>query len=131
MFKKTAIAAAVLALAAAGSAFAAAGPSATGTWKGDVKLPTGQALPFVVHMQQNGTAITGKMDGIGGAPDVTIEDGKIAGDTVTFHGVRQINNAGVKFNYTAKIAGDVADFDIVREDGQGAPLKSHTTRTPG
>jgi hypothetical protein len=129
MFKKTVIAAA-FALAAASPAFAAEA-GAAGTWKGEVKLPTGQALPFVVHLKQSGDAITGTMDGIGGAPDVTIEDGKIAGDTITFHGTRQNNNGAVKFSYTGKLAGDAIDFDIVRQDGQGAPLKSHTVRQPG
>jgi hypothetical protein len=111
----------------AGIALAA---DATGVWKGEVKLPTGQALPFVARLTQNGTTITGKLDGIGGAPDVEIVNGKIDGDTVTFNGVRTINNMPVKFNYTAKMVdADTLDFKIVRDDGNGAPLASLTKRS--
>ena len=43
----------------------------SGTWTGVVKLGnTGQELPFVVQMKQQGNAITGRLDGINGAPDV-------------------------------------------------------------
>ena len=100
----------------------------SGTWKGEVKLPNGQALPFVVHLKQDGSKISGTMDGIGG-PDVVIQNGKVEGDTITYQGVRKINNADVKFDYTAKPVGDTLEFKIVREDGQGAPLASVTKRT--
>jgi len=102
---------------------------ATGVWTGEVKLPTGQALPFIARLTQQGDKITGKLDGINGAPDVEIVNGKIAGDTITFNGVRQINGASVKFNYSGKLAGETIDFKILRDDGQGAPLASLTKRT--
>ena len=102
---------------------------ATGVWTGEVKLPTGQALPFIARLTQQGDKITGKLDGINGAPDVEIINGKIAGDTITFNGVRQINGASVKFNYSGKLAGETIDFKILRDDGQGAPLASLTKRT--
>jgi hypothetical protein len=105
------------------------GADMSGTWTGEVKVPTGQALPFVVHLKQDGTKITGKMDGIGGAPDVLIENGKIEGETITYEGVRKINNADVRFQYTAKPVGDTLEFKIERVDGQGAPLASVTKRT--
>ena len=103
---------------------------ATGVWKGEVKLPTGQALPFVARLKQDGAKISGKLDGIGGAADVEIKDGKIERDTITFSGVRQIGGADVKFNYTAKMVdADTIDFKIVRDDGTGTPLASLTKRT--
>jgi hypothetical protein len=101
----------------------------TGTWSGEVKLPNGQALPFVAHLKQDGSKVSGRMDGIGGAPDVEIMNGAIKDDVVTFSGVRQIQGAGVKFNYTGKVSGETIDFAIVREDGQGAPLRTLTKRT--
>lgn len=104
--------------------------NATGVWKGEVKLPNGRALPFVARLTQKGKQVTGKLDGIGGAPDVNITDGKIAGDTVTFSGVRQINKEPVKFNYTAKFVDpDTLDIKIVRADGTGAPLETVTKRS--
>ena len=108
----------------------------TGTWVGVVNLPVNpnakgpaQApLPFIVHLKQEGSTVTGKMDGIGGAPDVEIVNGKVNGETITFEGVRKINNADVKFNYTASGSGQALEFKIVRADGSGAPLSSSTTR---
>ena len=63
-------------------------------------------------------------------PAVTITNGKIEGDTITFNGVRPINGADVKFNYTAKFVDDnTLDFTIVQADGKAAPLKSVTERS--
>lgn len=102
---------------------------ATGVWRGEVKLPTGQTLPFVVRLAQDGATVSGRMDGINGAPDVVITDGKVVGDTLTFSGVRQINDAPVKFNYIAKfLDDDTLDFQILREDGS-PPLASVTKRS--
>ena len=100
-----------------------------GTWTGVVKLGnTGQELPFVVQMTQNGDTITGRLDGINGAPDVEILNGKISGNTITFEGVRKLGQADVKFNYTGTVAGDTIDFRILRADGSGMPLGSLTKR---
>lgn len=101
---------------------------ATGTWKGDVKLPNGQLLPFVAHLKQQKSAITGTLDGINGGPDVQIMDGKITHDVITFWGVRKINGADVKFNYSGKLAGDSLDITIARADGSGPPLETLTKR---
>ena len=102
---------------------------ATGTWRGEVKLPNGNVLPFIARLTQSGMQVTGRLDGIGGAPDVTITDGKVEGNTITFSGIRKINDADVKFNYSATfVDDDTLDFTIVRDDGQQAPLKSLTKR---
>jgi hypothetical protein len=105
-------------------------PDATGVWRGEVTLPNAQVLPFVARLTQSGTQIAGRLDGIGGAPDVEIVNGRIEGEVVTFSGVRQINNADVTFHYRATfVDADTLDFTIVREDGQQAPLKCLAKRT--
>jgi hypothetical protein len=91
-------------------------------------LGNGNDLPFIVHLKQQGDTITGKMDGIGGAPDVEIQNGKVSGGTVTYEGVRKINNTDVKFTYTATLTGEKLEFKILRTDGAGMPLASSTTR---
>ena len=127
MMKRSAFVAALSLALAAGSAALAA--DATGKWSGEVKLPTGQSLPFVAHLKQQGDVVTGRLEGINGAPDVQITDGKVSGDTVTFSGVRQIQNEPVKFNYIAKPMGaNGLHFQILRDDGKAAPLESHTTK---
>lgn len=101
---------------------------ASGTWKGEVKLPSGQSVPFVAHLQQRESSVTGKLEGINGAPDVEIMDGTITGDTITFWGIRKINGGEVKFNYAGRLAGDILDIKITRADGSGAPLETLTRR---
>ena len=112
----------------------------TGTWVGTVRAatPGGQApgqggrgqnagpLPFIVHLKQTGEVVIGSMDGIGGAPDVEIQNAKIDGNVLTYVGVRKINNQDVKFNYTATLSGDTLEVKIEREGGN--PLASTTTR---
>jgi hypothetical protein len=104
---------------------------ATGTWKGEVHTPDGRVLPFVAHLKQDKSAITGKLEGINGAPDVEIMDGKIDGDTISFWGIRKVNGADVKFTYSGKLSGDSLDIIILRGDGTGAPLEALTQRTAG
>jgi hypothetical protein len=101
---------------------------ASGTWKGEVKLPSGQSVPFVAHLHQNKSAVTGTLEGINGAPDVQIMDGTVAGDTITFWGIRKINGSDVKFNYAGKLLGDSLDIKIMRADGSGVPLETVTRR---
>jgi len=116
---------AAAAAALATTAFAA---DVTGKWSGEVKLPNGNALPFVANLNQQGAAVTGTLEGINGAPDVQIMNGKVDGDKVTFSGVRKINNGEVKFNYVGMVKAGAIDWSILRDDGQGAPLSSHTTK---
>lgn len=116
-----------LGAAAAGPAMAA---DVTGRWAGDVKLPNGQTLPFVAELKQQGQAVTGKLAGINGAPDVQIMDGKIENDRLTFWGARRMNNAEVRFNYVGVAKPDAIDFQIVRADGSQPPLSTHAVKTP-
>jgi hypothetical protein len=105
------------------------GADVSGTWVGTVKLGnTGQELPFVVQMTQKGDAITGRLDGINGAPDVTIVNGKILGDKISFEGIRKLAEGDVKFLYTGTVSGETIDFKILRADGNGMPLGSLTKR---
>ena len=110
-------------------------PSLTGTWVGVVRAatPGGQApsanggpLPFIVHINQTGETVTGTIDGIGGGPNVDITDGKVAGNVLTFVGIREINGQDVKFTYTGTLTGDKLEFRIERDGAN--PLASTTTR---
>jgi len=103
----------------------------TGKWSGEVTLPTGQSVPFVVNLHQHGAVVMGSLAGINGAPDVQIMDGKLDNDRLTFWGVRRIDTVPVLFLYVGKVAGDAIDFEIRRADGTAAPLTSHTVRSGG
>ncbi len=58
--------------------------SISGTWSGSVTLNNGNQLPFIAVLEQNGNVVTGILQGIGGAPDVTIMDGRIENDIRSF-----------------------------------------------
>jgi hypothetical protein len=105
--------------------FAAANIS--GTWTGTVKIGD-QLFPLVVQVKQEGDTITGRVDGVNGAPDIVITDGKIVGDTVTFGAVHTIGKEDLKFIYTGTISGDTIDYKILRADGTGLRLSSLTKR---
>lgn len=126
---KIKIAAFVLTLGAlaAGQAFAA---DVTGRWTGDVQLANGNKLPFVAELRQQGAAVTGKLAGINGAPDVEIRDGKIENDKLTFWGLRKVQNGDVRFDYVGAVKPDAIDIQILRADGSQAPLSTHVVRAP-
>lgn len=110
----------------AGAMSLAAQMGVGGVWSGEVELPNGNRLPFVARLAVDGDLVTGTLDGIGGAPDVTIENGRLDGDTVTFTGVRPIQDEQVTFSYTGVLEGETLTFTIEREGA--APLMSVTTR---
>ncbi len=122
-----------LATAASGALAAQAALDVQGTWVGVVSLPAnpanpnGQKLPFIAHLVQKDDVVTGVLDGIGGAPDVPVTNGRINGNTLTFNGVRKINGQDVTFTYTVVATdGGGLHFAITREGA--APLESNTTR---
>jgi hypothetical protein len=109
-------------------ALAAEPLNVNGTWVGVVNLPNGQKLPFVAHLKQQGESVSGVLDGINGAPDVPIQQGMISDGTLTFTGVRVINNQNVTFNYTVTSTGAGGlHFKIARAAG-GQALESTTRR---
>lgn len=118
----------VLALALVAFAGQALAADVTGRWVGEVKLPTGQALPFVADLSQTGETVGGKLAGINGAPDVQVMDGKLVGERLTFWGIRGVGAAQVKFNYVGVVSPDAIDFQILRDDGAAAPLTTRVTR---
>lgn len=103
---------------------------ASGTWSGVVRLQNGNELPFVAVLDQSGMAVSGILQGIGGAPDVTIMNGSIEDNIVSFDGVRQIGGEDVLFHYIAVVSGDYMNFTIIRDGATGpnSVLSSLTTR---
>ena len=97
-----------------------------GTWSGEVELANGQKLPFVAVLTQEGTVVTGKLEGINGAPDVQITNGKVEGDLVTFSGIRIIQDAPVRFDYYGVQAGQNIQFTIHRVGAEGPNALLHS-----
>ena len=114
------------------TAIAAQAFDVTGTWSGTVTLDNGNELPFVAILEQRGTSVTGVLAGIGGAPDVTISNGRIEDDTLRFDGVRQIQGEAVAFEYIGSFVGESINFTIIRvgATGPNSVLNTITTRQP-
>ncbi|MAM72105.1 MAG: hypothetical protein CMP91_13295 [Gammaproteobacteria bacterium] len=104
----------------------------TGTWSGSVRLANGNELPFIAVLEQDGESVSGILEGIGGAPDVTIMNGRIENDTVRFAGIREIQGEDVRFDYIGTYVGDYINFTIIRVGATGANsvLNTMTTRQP-
>jgi len=106
--------------------------SISGSWSGSVSLNNGNQLPFVAILEQEGELVSGILQGIGGAPDVTIMDGRIENDTVRFAGVRVIQGEDVRFDYIGTHVGDYINFTIIRvgATGPNSVLNTMTSRQP-
>jgi hypothetical protein len=98
--KSSFIAGALLSATIAMAAGAAAGGIA-GKWTGMV----GQSAITFTFMTQ-GDKITGTLDNAAQPGAVELKEVKLAGDTLTFHVLRTLNNAETKVEWTGKLAGD-------------------------
>lgn len=89
-----------------------------GHWTGVVELANGQELPFGITLNQNGTEVTGFMDGIGG-PDVTIMNPRLQDNILYYSSLRPINGEDVPFDYIAVVSGDYMNITIIRVGATG------------
>lgn len=105
---------------AAVSMFAA---GAGGKWECGVKGGDGQVRPLVATLKADGMKLTGTLNGMNGQPDIEIFNGMAHGDEVMWSSKRPMpNGATMQFDYKGKVSGDEMQINIVRADGQGAPM---------
>ena len=116
---------ALLAALTAASVFAA---GADGKWSCGVKGGDGQVRPLVATLKADGMKLTGTVNGMNGQPDIEIFNGMAHGEEVMWSSKRPTPNGPVQFDYKAKISGDEMKIDIVRADGQGAPMNCTAAR---
>jgi hypothetical protein len=109
----------------AGSVVAA---DVNGKWECGVKGPDGVVRPLVATLKADGMKLTGTVNGMNGQPDIEIFDGMNHGEMVMWSSKRPIQNGTVQFNYKGTPAGDEMKIDIVRADGQGAPMNCTAKR---
>jgi hypothetical protein len=93
-----------------------------GKWECGVKGGDGVVRPLIATLKADGMKLTGVLNGMNGAPDIQIFDGMAHGDEVMWSSKRPVQNGTVQFNYKGTLAGDELKLDIVRADGQGAPM---------
>jgi len=96
-------------------AYAAA--DVTGTYNGEMHTREGGAFQITLTLKGAADKVTGTY-GQGSSEDVNIENGKVAGDTLTFSITRQVRDQQVKVNYTGKIEGNTIKLSSQREGSQ-------------
>src|SRR5262245_45529763 len=97
---------AVLGLVVAlGHGTAALAADATGTWKWTVERG-GNTIETTLKLKQDKDQLTGTISGRQGA-ETAIEDGKVAGDTVTFKVTREFNGNKFVIKYEGKVTADM------------------------
>lgn len=98
------------ALALAATMYAA---DITGKWVGKVETPNG-SRDVNMAFKVDGASLTGTVSGRNG--DTPIENGKVAGDDISFTVTRKFNDMEIKTNYTGKITGDSIKLNYKMRD---------------
>jgi hypothetical protein len=94
------------------AAVAASAAYVTGKWSGEMNGPDG-GITLVANFKQDGTKLTGTLDGPGGEP-MQIQDGKVEGDKIVF----AVAFNDMKIVHEGTIKGDTISLQI-KFDGGG------------
>lgn len=100
----------VLILAAAG---AWAG-DVSGTWVAEFTTPRGDTREATFNFEVDGEELTGTVSGRQG--DTPIDEGKIAGDGISFSVTRDFGRGEMKFLYEGTVSGDEIEMTVTIED---------------
>ena len=103
----------VAALAALATA-AAWGADVTGKWATQMNGPDGGGMTMTFNFKQDGTKLTGTVDGPGGEP-MTIRDGKVDGEKIVF----AISFNDMKIVHQGTVKGDEITLTIQMDGGPG------------
>ena len=103
--------------------FGALAADVTGKWTAQVPSRQGGTREQTFNFKADGDKLTGTISGRQG--DITIMDGKISGDTISFTAKVQYGDNSVEQKYTGTVSGDEIKFK--REGGQG-PAREFTAK---
>jgi hypothetical protein len=99
-----------------GSALAA---DVTGNWTGEMGGPDGGGMTITFHFKQDGTKLTGTVEGPQGEP-VQINDGKVDGDKISFTLKIDFGGGdGMKIIHDGTVNGDEIKLNTKIEGGPG------------
>ena len=101
---------------------------ADGKWECGVKGGDGQVRPLVATLKAEGMKLTGTVNGMNGQPDVELFTAMAHGEELMWSSKRPTPNGVVQFDYKAKLSGEELQINIVRADGQGAPMSCSAKR---
>ena len=95
----------------------------TGKWAAEVTSRNGEKRTQVFNLKADGEKLTGTVVGMGGQ-EMNIEEGKIAGDDVSFAVTMEFNGNKRRMEYKGKIAGEEINF----KTGQGDRVREFTAK---
>jgi hypothetical protein len=107
---KTILVMALMALAA--PAFAA---DATGTWKGKLETQEG-SHDLTFNLKADGDKLTGTVGGLRDK-DVTVDEGKVQGSTITFSVMSEWEGNPIKLVYKGEVGSDEIKLTMGTDDG--------------
>jgi alpha-galactosidase len=101
--------------------FAQAGLAAdvTGRWVSEMTGPDGQTRQTVLALNQNGSELTGYMQGQGMGIGMNFQQGRISGDQISFVIMRDIGGTERPMDYTGKLVGDSIVLAMPAMGGRG------------
>ena len=86
-----------------------------GKWSAEMQGRNGNAMTINMNFKADGDKLTGTVSGRNG--DTEISDGKVDGDNISFHVVREFNGNQMKQSYKGKVEGDTIHFTVTMEGG--------------
>ena len=95
----------------------------TGKWAAEVTTRNGEKRTQVFNFKAEGETLTGTVVGMGGR-EMKIEEGKIAGDDVSFSVTAEFNGNTRKMEYKGKVVGDQINF----KTGQGDRVREFSAK---
>ncbi|HYI97863.1 MAG TPA: hypothetical protein VEX68_30270 [Bryobacteraceae bacterium] len=95
----------------------------TGKWAAEVTNRNGEKRTQVFNLKADGEALTGTVTGMGGQ-EMKIEEGKVAGDDVSFSVTMEFNGNTRKVEYKGKVVGDQINF----KTGQGDRVREFSAK---
>jgi hypothetical protein len=107
-------------------AVAAVAADVTGKWTGEAPGRDGNAVTNTFQFKVDGAKLTGTLDNGNGSP-VEIADGKVDGDTISFHIVRSFGGNDIKIAFKGKVSGAEIKFTRSIEGIDGAPPPAEFT----
>ena len=96
----------------------------TGTWTTELKAPDGSSIPITFNFKQDGAKLTGTVTGDAGP--VTIDNGKIDGNKMTF----TVSFSGITISHDGTIDGDVIKLSTKTDSDQIPPMDLVLKRAP-
>lgn len=85
----------------------------SGQWKAEFTAPDGATRQNTFTFKQDGEKLTGTVASAMG--EVQIQEGKVAGDAVSFFVMRNFGGNDVKLSYAGKAAGNEIKFKVTFE----------------